>query len=132
MPSQPRQRGSALFRGSLRCGNPFPITWCSCLNSVVGVLGLRLYEEPAYVVIDTAGDRVEIRRYALRLAAEVALPAAGEAARGQAFQLLFDYISGANRSASGADKIAMTVPVAIREPERVAMTVPVESEQTDG
>jgi hypothetical protein len=101
------------------------------LESVAGAFGVRLYEEPAYVVIDRVDDRVEIRRYASRLAAEVALLNAGDESRGRAFQLLFDYISGANRSASGSDKIAMTVPVAIIDSERVTMTVPVESEQTD-
>jgi len=103
------------------------------LESVAGAFGVRLYEEPAYVVIDRVNDRVEIRRYASRLAAEVALLKAGDGARGKAFQLLFNYISGANRSVTGAAKIAMTAPVAIIiDSERVRMTVPVESEQTDG
>lgn len=43
------------------------------LESVVGVFGIRLYEEPTYEVIARASDRVEIRRYAPRLAAEVAV-----------------------------------------------------------
>ena len=102
------------------------------LESVAGVVGLRLYEEPAYVVTDHITDRIEIRRYAPRLAAEVALTANGDAARSQAFRLLFDYISGANRSTSGGDKIAMTVPVEVRDTERLAMTAPVESAQSDG
>jgi len=102
------------------------------LESVVGVFGIRLYEEPGYEVIGRASDRVEIRRYAPRLAAEVALPDTGKDARGDAFRLLFDYISGANRGASGADKIAMTVPVAVRDRELISMTVPVATSDRNG
>jgi hypothetical protein len=102
------------------------------LESVVGVFGIRLYEEPTYEVIARANDRVEIRRYAPRLAAEVAMQRTDKETRGDAFRLLFDYIAGDNRGVSGPDLIAMTVPVAVREPERVAMTAPVESTETDG
>ena len=41
------------------------------VESLIGVFGIRLYEEARYDVIDRIGDRVEIRRYAPRLAAEV-------------------------------------------------------------
>jgi len=103
------------------------------LESVVGVFGIRLYEEPRFDVIDRLGDRVEIRRYGPRLAAQVELPAAGEAGRSEAFQLLFAYIAGANRTpASGSDRIAMTVPVEVHDRERVAMTVPVQTSQANG
>jgi len=102
------------------------------LESVIGVFGIRLYEEPKYDVIARASDQVEIRRYAPRLAAEVALRGTDKEARGKAFRLLFDYIAGANRGASGSDLIAMTVPVAVREPELLPMTAPVESDETDG
>jgi hypothetical protein len=108
------------------------------LESVVGVFGIRLYEEPRYDVIDRLADRVEIRRYGPRLAAQVELPAAGEAGSSEAFQLLFAYIAGANRTAaSGSDRIAMTVPVEVYAPERVArqqvaMTVPVQTSQDNG
>jgi hypothetical protein len=101
------------------------------LEAVVGIFGIRLYEEPRYDVIDRVGDRVEIRRYGSRLAAEVALPDAGKAGREDAFRLLFAYIAGANQAASGNDMIAMTVPVEIRE-ERMAMTVPVQASEADG
>lgn len=102
------------------------------IESVIGVFGVRLYEEPAYEVLDRLNNGIEIRRYAPRHAAEVLLPEGGEEARGTAFRLLFDYISGANQGRAGSDLIAMTVPVAVREPERVAMTVPVESANSDG
>ena len=103
------------------------------LESLVGLFGIRLYEEPRYDVIDRIAHRVEIRRYAPRLAAEVELQVAGEAGRSEAFQLLFAYIAGANRtSASGHDKIAMTVPVEVRDKEQMAMTVPVQTAETNG
>ena len=101
------------------------------IESIVGVFGVRLYEEPRYEVIDRLGDRVEIRRYGPRLAAQVELPAAGEAGRSEAFQLLFAYIAGANRTAAaGHDRIAMTVPVEVHD--KVAMTVPVQTSQVNG
>jgi len=56
------------------------------LESVFGVFGIRLYEEPHYAVVARLADHVEVRRYAPRLAAEVALPRGGDAARSQAFQ----------------------------------------------
>ena len=94
------------------------------LESVVGMFGIRLYEEPRYDVIDRLADRVEIRRYGARLAAQVEFPAAGANGRSEAFRLLFAYIAGANRTAaSGRERIAMTVPVAVHDREQVAMTV---------
>jgi hypothetical protein len=98
------------------------------VESVLGVFGIRLYEEPRHDVIDRVGDRVEIRRYAPRPVAEVDLASPGEAGRSEAFQLLFAYIAGANRaSASGRETIAMTAPVEVSGKELVAMTVPVET-----
>ena len=84
-------------------------------------------------MIDRIGDRVEIRRYGPRLAAEVDLAVAGEAGRSEAFKLLFAYIAGANRaSVSGNDRIAMTVPVEVSGKERLAMIAPVQSSETNG
>jgi hypothetical protein len=103
------------------------------VESVLGVFGIRLYEEPRYDVINRVGDRVEIRRYGSRLAAEVDLAVAGEAGRSEAFKLLFAYIAGANRaSVSGNDRIAMTVPVEVSGKERLAMTAPVQTSETNG
>lgn len=103
------------------------------LESAIGVFGVRLYEEPRYDVVDRLADQVEIRRYGPRLAVEVEFAGAGEAGRSEAFQLLFGYIAGANRTpAAGSDRIAMTVPVEVRDRERVAMTVPVQTSQSDG
>ncbi len=84
------------------------------VESVVGVFGIRLYEEPRYDVIERAGNTIEIRRYAPRLAAEVDLASADDAGRSEAFQLLFNYIAGANSAAEAApDRIAMTTPVEV-------------------
>jgi len=103
------------------------------VESLIGVFGIRLYEEARYDVIDRIGDRVEIRHYAPRLAAEVDLAVPGEAGRSEAFKLLFAYIAGANRaSVSGNDRIAMTVPVEVSDKERLAMTVPVQTSETNG
>jgi hypothetical protein len=98
------------------------------LESVLGVFGIRLYEEPRYNVIDRISNRVEIRRYSPRLAAQVDLTSAGDAGRRRAFQLLFAYIAGANRApAFGQGAIAMTTPVEVRGKELMAMTMPVET-----
>ena len=102
-------------------------------ESIVGVFGIRLYEEPRYDVINRVSDNVEIRRYGPRLAAEVELPAAGKAGRDQAFRLLFAYIAGANQtSGSGNARIAMTTPVEVRDSELLAMTTPVQASEASG
>lgn len=103
------------------------------VESVLGLFGIRIYEEPRFEVINRIGDRVEIRRYGPRLAAEVDLAVAGEAGRSEAFKLLFAYIAGANRAAvSENNRIAMTVPVEVSGKERLAMTVPVQTLETNG
>jgi hypothetical protein len=103
------------------------------LEALIGVFGIRLYEEPRYEVINRISDRVEIRQYGSRVAAEVELPATGKAGRDEAFRLLFAYIAGANESsASGNARIAMTVPVEVREKKRMAMTAPVQASEAIG
>ena len=97
------------------------------LESVVGVVGVRLYEEPRYAVVAECPNGVEIRRYAPRLAAQVEMPGGGAQARDDAFRILFRYIAGAN---AGTEKIAMTVPVATNPgAEKVDMTAPVATVQ---
>jgi hypothetical protein len=98
------------------------------LEAAVGIFGIRSYEEPRYAVVAAVGA-VEIRHYAPRLAVEVELAGADGVPRDDAFRVLFRYIAGAN---AGAEKIAMTTPVAVApRGEKVAMTVPVAT-QTDG
>ncbi|MFP4126700.1 MAG: SOUL family heme-binding protein, partial [Alphaproteobacteria bacterium] len=65
-------------------------------------------ETPDYAVVRTLTSGVEIRRYGERLAAETAV-AATPSARNEAFRRLAGYIFGDN---AGAEKIAMTTPVA--------------------
>jgi hypothetical protein len=98
------------------------------VQSLFGVFGVRLYEEPHYDVIDRIGGQVEIRHYASRLAAEVDLAVTGESGRSEAFKLLFARIT----SAFGNDRIAMTVPVEVSDKERLAVTVPVQAAETSG
>lgn len=102
------------------------------IESVVGVVGIRLYEEPPYVVRDRVGEAIEVRRYAPRLAAEAVVTTPGEAGRSGAFRLLFEYIAGANRAAPAAKRIAMTTPVDVRAARRIAMTTPVDVREDGG
>jgi SOUL heme-binding protein len=74
-------------------------------ESAVAVFGVRPYEEPRYDVLATLPNRVEIRRYAERVAAEASAPGEGKQASAQAFRTLFRYIAG-------REKVAMTTPVA--------------------
>lgn len=98
------------------------------IESALNVVGIRIYEEPRYVVVERLSDSVEIRRYGPRLAAEVQTQQGGQAGRSEAFRLLFEYIAGANRSKDAkSERIAMTTPVATQF-ERVSMTTPVATE----
>ena len=79
-------------------------------ESVTSVFGIRsVYEQPHYAVVQDLGESVEVRRYEPRLAIEatIADPDRDKAA-GEAFSLLFRYITGANQR---DQKIAMTAPV---------------------
>ena len=95
-------------------------------ESITSVFGLRFpYEQPPYVVIQDLGQSVEIRHYDAREAIEATVAGPDrEKAAGEAFNLLFRYITGANK---GEQKIAMTIPVRTDMPERIAMTVPVQT-----
>ena len=86
--------------------------------SVVGVRSGT--EEPAYETLGTEAG-LEIRRYAVRLAAETRVEADEMAARSEGFSRLAGYIFGGN---AGASRIAMTAPVA-QAGARIAMTAPV-------
>jgi hypothetical protein len=100
------------------------------------VVGIRSgTEQPSYEVVETLGERTEIRRYGDLAAAEtrVDLDEAPEGeARNRAFERLFNYIQGANRAGG---EIAMTAPVETARGgatpddsgEEIAMTAPVET-----
>lgn len=97
-----------------------------------GVVSDAHNEQPHYEVSARIGEKLEVRRYGPRLAAEVRFEGSPEMeGRRAAFRLLFDYISGANSSAASID---MTAPVEMSEDSRkIAMTTPVEtSSATDG
>ena len=85
-------------------------------------------EEADYVVTEQDG-RFEIRDYAPQVVAEVVVSGDRESAGSDAFEPLFDYISGGNHA---KQKIAMTAPVSQQSAgEKIAMTAPV-SQQRSG
>lgn len=93
------------------------------------VFGVRSgYEQPPYTVADTLDDRIEIRQYGPRLAAETPLPSGDEDGRDDAFRVLFAYITGANQ---GEADVAMTAPVQVGASEEIAMTSPVQTASSD-
>jgi len=94
----------------------------------IGVLNAMATEEAKYEVIEKAGD-FEIRDYASHILAETVVEGNLEDAGSKAFNKLFRYISGANRS---RDKVAMTAPVS-QQPagEKIAMTAPVGQQRAD-
>jgi hypothetical protein len=97
------------------------------LLSACTMFGMRSgTEEPDYRIEDTPGESLQVRTYSPRVAAEAVVEATDEeAGRSAAFQLLFDYISGANQV---REKIEMTAPVQVdRASQKIDMTVPVES-----
>jgi hypothetical protein len=100
---------------------------CALLLTACSVFGVRSgTEQASYTVVARLDDNAEIRRYPPQLVAEATVAAPDESSgRNKAFRILFDYISGANRS---QQKVAMTVPVETAGgPEKIAMTVPVET-----
>jgi hypothetical protein len=102
-------------------------------EALMGVFGMRFYEEPRYEVLARIDHRTEIRRYAPRLAAQIELPQADRRGRDEAFRTLFAYIAGANNASGSANaRIAMTVPVALEQPTRIPMTIPVLTAERGG
>ena len=105
--------------------------------SLLFVLGLALatpmvqaIEEPAYDVVRTLGDGIELRRYAPYVVAEVVLEAGPAEAGSQAFPILAGYIFGKNK---GQRKLEMTAPVTQQaEPVKLAMTAPVTQDAVPG
>jgi hypothetical protein len=103
----------------------------STLLSACSFLGVRSgYQQPEYEIVGRVGESIEIRSYGSRLAAEASIESSdsGEG-RNASFRLLFDYISGGNRTGAS---IAMTAPVeSDGASEEIAMTAPVETARTD-
>lgn len=98
-----------------------PIMVAAALLSA-GVMDAMAIEEASYTVVDKEND-FEIRDYAPYVLAETVVEGDLEEAGDKAFNRLFRYISGANRS---REKIAMTAPVS-QQPkgEKIKMTAPV-------
>lgn len=125
------QLARTLTQGAMSWLDAIQSTVSTALLSAGAVVGLRFWEQPPYAVLAQIGDSVEVRGYGSRLAAEAAVEAADpEAGRNAAFELLFRYITGANRSRA---KIAMTAPVATAPgAEQIAMTTPVAAAVDEG
>ena len=80
-------------------------------------------EEPAFEVVRTLKDQVELRRYTPYVVAEVLVPGPSEEADNQAFPILAGYIFGKNQ---GERKLEMTAPVTqAAAPVKLPMTAPV-------
>jgi hypothetical protein len=91
-------------------------------------LSVRGIENPEYTVLKKQGG-YEIREYAPFLAAEVAVMGTQKESLRKGFKILFDYISGNNKT---QESIKMTAPVTqqpAEQSERIAMTAPVMQEQ---
>ena len=88
---------------------------------IAGGCGVTI-EEAKYNVVSKDGN-YEVREYAPHVIAETVVEGTLEDAGNKAFNRLFGYISGKNRSRG---KIAMTAPVSQEAaPEKIAMTAPV-------
>jgi hypothetical protein len=90
--------------------------------TIIGAMDAMAIEEAAYKTVEKDGA-FEIRDYAPHILAETVVEGDLEGAGNKAFNRLFRYISGENRS---RDKVAMTAPVS-QEPmgEKITMTAPV-------
>jgi hypothetical protein len=92
-------------------------------ESVLLIVGIRIGTEEPKHTSERLTDRVEVRRYAPRIAAETTVAADEEEARNQGFRRLAGYIFGKNQS---DDAIAMTAPVSqAKAGQQIAMTAPV-------
>jgi hypothetical protein len=95
------------------------------LAFIMSAVTVSANEEAKYTIVERDGA-FEVRDYEPQVLAEVRVDNFDDGG-GKGFRILFDYISGANRS---REKIAMTAPVA-QEPanEKIPMTVPVHQER---
>ncbi len=83
-------------------------------------------EEAEYMVIQSAGA-FELREYKPYVLAETIIEGNQEDASSRAFRILFNYITGENKTNT---KVAMTAPVSQEAvSEKIAMTAPVSMEQ---
>jgi hypothetical protein len=89
---------------------------------IIGAMDAMAIEEAMYKVVKK-DNKFEIRDYAPHILAETVVEGDFEEAGNKAFNVLFGYISGDNRS---REKLAMTAPVS-QEPkgEKIKMVAPV-------
>jgi hypothetical protein len=92
-------------------------------ESALSIVGIRIGTEEPKHTSEQLTERVQLRRYGPRIAAETTVASAEDAARSEGFRRLAGYIFGKNH---GNDKIAMTAPVAqSKAGQQIAMTAPV-------
>jgi effector-binding domain-containing protein len=95
---------------------------------IFGATDIMAIEEAAYTLV-TKDDIFEIRDYAPHIVAEVVVEGNLEEAGNKAFNSLFRYISGDNRS---RNKLAMTAPVSqVPLGQKIDMTAPLEQRRVD-
>ena len=96
---------------------------------ILGAMDAMAIEEASYNVMNK-DNHFEIRDYAPHILAETIVEGDLEEAGNKAFNRLFRYISGDNRS---RDKVAMTAPVS-QEPmgNKIKMTAPVGQQRAQG
>jgi hypothetical protein len=96
---------------------------------IIGATKVMAVEEAAYTVVKK-DNKFEIRDYAPHILAEIIVDEDFEQAGNKAFNRLFRYISGENRSRG---KIAMTAPVSQESRGgKIAMTAPVGQQPVQG
>jgi effector-binding domain-containing protein len=89
---------------------------------IIGAMDAMAIEEATYKVVKK-DNNFEIRDYAPHILAETVVEGDFEEAGNKAFNVLFGYISGDNRS---REKLAMTAPVSqVPKGEKIKMTAPV-------
>ncbi|OBK79688.1 heme-binding protein [Mycobacterium sp. 1164985.4] len=98
-------------------------------ESVFSLVGIRVSTEEPHHLTTKLSDRVEIRRYGPRIAAETTVDADEDRARNIGFRRLAGYIFGGNHR---DEAIAMTAPVSQQSREKIAMTAPVAQAHADG
>lgn len=99
-------------------------------ESILSIVGIRVGTEEPHYLATKLTDRVEIRRYGPRIAAETAVAADDERARNIGFRRLAGYIFGANHR---GETISMTAPVSQHRGDTIAMTAPVaQARNTEG
>ncbi len=99
-------------------------------ESVLSIAGIRIGTEEPHYLMSPLSDRVELRSYGPRIAAETTVATDEDRARNIGFRRLANYIFGANHR---DEKIAMTAPVAQqsdRGGDEIAMTAPVSQSRT--